>query len=102
MSSSSPLSLDDLAGRDSHFNTTDSFAEFIVETVLHYDNAIPESKTRHHKELQQHKHFQVVFQKIEPISAKAGQSQLTEEFGELIPTDKNQFIKEIQPPPPKA
>ena len=89
-------------GSSDDFNYIDTYVEYIAEVILKYDNAIPESKDRQQKELQQHKQFEVVFQKIgfpaisyiEPITEKRF----------LSFTDKYayQFIKEINPPPPRA
>src|SRR6476661_4090010 len=49
----------------SAINYIDTFVEYVAEVVLKYDNAIPESKDRQQKELQQHKQFQIAFEKIE-------------------------------------
>lgn len=84
------------------FNYIDTFVEYVAEVILRYDNAIPESKDRQQKELQQHKQFQIVFEKIELpfnflwIDFKSNLPQ--------HPTDRYayQFVKEINPPPPKA
>lgn len=84
------------------FNYIDTFVEYVAEVILKYDNAIPESKDRQQKELQQHKQFQIAFEKIELpfnflwIDFKSNLSQ--------HPSDKYayQFVKEINPPPPKA
>jgi hypothetical protein len=84
------------------FNYIDTFVEYVAEVILRYDNAIPESKDRQQKELQQHKQFQIAFEKIELpfnflwIDFKSNLPQ--------HPKDKYayQFVKEINPPPPKA
>src|ERR1035437_1152720 len=72
------------------FNYIDTYVEYIAEVILKYDNAIPESKDRQQKELQMQKQFELVFQKIEPITIS------------FFDKYAYQFIKEINPPPPKA
>ena len=83
-------------------NYIDTFVEYIAEVVLKYDNAIPESKDRQQKELQQHKQFEIAFQKIVPITISFIEEKNQNHF--LSSSDKYayQFIKEINPPPPKA
>lgn len=85
-----------------NFNYIDTFTEYVIEEVLHFDNAIPESKNRQQKELQQHKQLQVVFQKIEflvnPIITTCSKIHLQNYCDRYA----FQFIKEINPPPPKA
>ena len=84
------------------FNYIDTFVEYVAEVILKYDNAIPESSNRQQKELQQHKQFQIAFEKIElPFNF------LWVDFESNLPkhpTDRYayQFVKEINPPPPKA
>jgi hypothetical protein len=85
-----------------NFNYIDTYVEYIAEVILKYDNAIPESKDRQQKELQQHKQFEVVFQKI-TVPAIAFFSQTSEKsFLSFSDRYAYQFIKEINPPPPKA
>ena len=86
----------------SEINYIDTFVEYVAEVVLNYDNAIPESKDRQQKELQQHKQFEVVFQKILPLTISVIEDNSRKYFAD--PSDKYayQFIKEINPPPPKA
>src|ERR1019366_6600404 len=50
------------------FNYIDTYVEFVAEVILKYDNAIPETKNRQQKEWQMQKQFELVFQKIEPIT----------------------------------
>ena len=83
-------------------NYIDTFVEYISEVILKYDNAIPESKDRQQKELQQHKQFEIAFQKITPITISFIEERSQNHF--LSSSDKYayQFIKEIDPPPPRA
>ena len=45
-----------------NYNYIDTYVEYIAEIILKYENAIPESKHRHQRELQLHKHIQVICQ----------------------------------------
>ncbi len=84
------------------FNYIDTYVEYIAEVILKYNNAIPETKNRQQKELQMQKQFELVFQKFEPITISFFEEKVEQRF--LNPSDKYayQFIKEINPPPPKA
>lgn len=89
-------------GAVDNFNYMDTFVEYVAEVILKHDNAIPESKDRQQKDFQQHKHIQVAIQKIEPMLQ-------TVPIGLYIVFPQNnedkyayQFVKEINPPPPKA
>jgi hypothetical protein len=84
------------------FNYIDTFVEYVTEIVLKYDNAIPESKDRQQKELQQHKQFEVAFQKIVPLIISFAEEIPKKQFIDLTDKYAYQFIKEINPPPPKA
>lgn len=85
-----------------NFNYIDTYVEYITEIVLKIDNAIPESKDRQQKDLQQHKQFQISFEKIHPLY------NFLWNDNPLVPTNHSadkyayQFIREINPPPPKA
>lgn len=85
-----------------NFNYIDTFVEYVAEVVLKYDNAIPESKDRQQKELQLHKQFQIVFQNIVPLTISFP-AVSTKKYS-FSSSDKYayQFIREINPPPPKA
>lgn len=85
-----------------NFNYIDSYVEYITEVILKYENAIPESKNRQQKELQQHKQFEVAFQKISPIIINFFESIPKKIFSNFSNKYAFQFIKEINPPPPKA
>lgn len=52
---SSVMQNDNLAKTSIGFNYIDSYVEYIAEVILKYENAIPETGKRQHKELQQHK-----------------------------------------------
>lgn len=83
-------------------NYIDTYVEYIAEVILKYTNAIPESKDRQQKELQQHKQFEVAFQKIVPIIISFAEEKAERHFVNLTDKYAYQFIKEINPPPPKA
>jgi hypothetical protein len=84
------------------FNYIDTYVEFIVEVILKYDNAIPETKDRQQKELQMQKQFELVFQKIEPITLSFCAEKTEKSFAGFSDKYAFQFIKEINPPPPKS
>ena len=90
------------AANAADFNYIDTYVEYIAEVILKYDNAIPESKDRQQKELQQHKQFEVVFEIpaiiLNPFSIKPTKI-LHQDYADKYAF---QFIKEINPPPPKA
>ena len=84
------------------FNYIDTYIEYIAEVILKYENAIPESKDRQQKELQQHKQFEVAYQKISPITISFSEAKTKAIFLNFSDKYAFQFIKEINPPPPKA
>ena len=85
-----------------NFNYIDTFVEYVAEVILKYDNAIPESKDRQQKELQQHKQFVLVSEKTECLSGCFYPVILTPLPRSYADRYAYQFIKEINPPPPKA
>ncbi len=85
-----------------NFNYIDTYVEFIVEDVFRYDNAIPETKNRQQKEWQMQKQFELVFQKIEPITISFSPIKIKRRFLNYSDKYAFQFIKEINPPPPKV
>src|ERR1035437_5149378 len=84
------------------FNYIDTYVEYIAEVIFKYDNAIPESKDRQQKELQMQKQFDLAFQKIEPITISFFEKIIKKRFINFSDKYAYQFIKEINPPPPKA
>ena len=84
------------------FNYIDTYVEYIAEVILKYDNAIPESKNREQKELQIQKQFELVFQKIEPLTISFFDEIIEKQFLNFTDKYAYQFIKEINPPPPRA
>jgi hypothetical protein len=90
------------AGAQDNFNYIDTYVEYIAEVVLKYTNAIPESKDRQQKELQLHKQFQIVFQNIVPLTIQFTAQQNQKYFFSSADKYAYQFVKEINPPPPKA
>ena len=87
-------------GSSDNFNYIDTYAEYVAEVVLKFDNAFPESKDRQQKDLQLHKQFQIIhvqrFDTTEQLAWKENTIILS-----LYSSDKYafQFIKEINPPP---
>ena len=85
-----------------NFNYIDTFVEYVAEVVLRYDNAIPESKDRQQKELQLHKQFEIAFQKVAIVLPKISGTITKNAYRNADDKYAYQFIKEINPPPPKA
>ena len=102
MSIDAPAAQMPVSPENDNFNYIDTFVEYVVEVVLKYDNAIPESKDRQQKELQQHKQFEVVFQKIKPVIISYVEDAKEKYFVSFSDKYAYQFVKEINPPPPKA
>jgi len=84
------------------FNYIDTYIEYIAEVILKYDNVIPESKDRQQKELQQHKQFEITFEKVYPLLNFIWQDNPLDHPVNFSDKYAYQFIKEINPPPPKA
>ena len=89
-------------GSADNFNYIDTYVEYITEVVLKFTNAIPESKNRQQKELQMQKQYELVFQKIEPLTISFPVEIIKSRFINSSDKYAHQFIKEINPPPPKA
>ena len=89
-------------GASDNINYIDTYVEYLAEVILKYTNAIPESKDRQQKELQQHKQFEVVFQKISLLTITFFDAGTKKSFPNYSDKYAYQFIKEINPPPPKA
>lgn len=102
MSIDAPSAQMPVSSGNDDFNYIDTFVEYVVEVVLKYDNAIPESKDRQQKELQQHKQFEVVFEKAYALIKPIWQNTSTSYTRNFSDKYGYQFIKEINPPPPKA
>jgi hypothetical protein len=90
------------SGSTDNFNYIDTYVEFVAEVILKYDNAIPETQNRQQKELQMQKQFELVFQKIESVKLLFFTQQIEKRFISYSNKYAFQFIKEINPPPPKA
>lgn len=92
------------AGKGScdHFNYIDTYVEYVAEVILNFKNAIPESKDRNHKEIQQHKHIEFAFQKLQPLLHFYSKDNRKSSYQTSSDNYAYQFIKEINPPPPKA
>lgn len=87
---------------DSSFNYIDSFVEYVAEVVLKYDNAIPENKDRQQKELQLHKQFQIVLEQFQTSTTPSYTILKLRAINNYNDRYAFQFIKEINPPPPKG
>lgn len=86
----------------STFNYIDTYVEFVAEVILNHVNAIPETKNRPFKEWQTQKQFELVFQKIVPLIIPGFDTTDENEYATFTNTYAYQFIKEINPPPPKS
>jgi hypothetical protein len=84
------------------FNYIDSYVEYVAEVILKHENAIPESKHRQQKELQLHKHIQVICQALPMPAIDAIHYNIRKVYGNYSAKYVTGFIKEINPPPPKA
>lgn len=88
---------------NSDFNYIDTFVEYVAEVVLKFDNAIPESKDRQQKELQLHKQLEVVsFLKVSNTIQPPFCEKEIISYRHSDDKYAYQFVKEINPPPPKA
>ncbi len=85
-----------------NLNYIDSYVEYIAEIVLKFQNAIPELKHRHEKELQMHKQLQVICQiTYQPLFDRLPHSSIINLYHQYSDKYTGRFIKEINPPPPK-
>ena len=89
-------------GETDSFNYIDTFVEYIAEVVLKYDNAIPESNSREHKELQSYKYTEYLVQKYEPVLNFLWTENLVSRPRHTSDKYAFQFVKEINPPPPTS
>ncbi|HVZ95901.1 MAG TPA: hypothetical protein VG847_03440 [Chitinophagaceae bacterium] len=85
-----------------NFNYIDTYVEFVAEVILKHENAIPETGNRPQKEWQMQKQFELVCQKIVPITIHFFASPSKKIYCHFTDSYAYQFIKEINPPPPKA
>jgi hypothetical protein len=85
-----------------NYNFVDTYVEYIAEVMLKYENAIPETGHRQHKQVQMHKHLQIICQPVKTVQQDAVPTALrTKIYGDYSNRFAYQFIKEINPPPPK-
>ncbi len=84
------------------FNYIDTFVEYVAEVILKNTNAIPESKNREQKELQLQKQFELVYQNIETVTVSFFNVTAKKQFLNFYGRYAYRFVKEINPPPPKA
>src|SRR4051812_15206832 len=84
------------------FNYIDSYVEYISEVILKYENAIPETKNRQNKELQLHKHIEVICQAVKlPKTLALASGSVQKIYPGYSDKYACRFVKEINPPPPK-
>ena len=91
-----------MQGQTDNFNYIDTYVEFIVEVILKYDNAIPESKSREHKELQQYKYTEYIVQRYNTTLNFVWTVNLVNRPRHTSDKYAYQFVKEINPPPPRV
>ena len=87
-------------GQADNFNYIDSYVEFVVEVILKFENAIPESKSRDHKDLQQYKFTEYIVQRYEPALFFVWLENIIDRPRHTLDMYAYQFIKEINPQPP--
>ncbi len=82
------------------FNFIDTYVEFITEAIFKYENAIPETRHRHHRELQAHQQVQVICQQIStPLAAGIIASLQDNGYPGYINNYAFHFVKELNHPP---
>jgi hypothetical protein len=83
------------------YNYIDTYVEYVAEVVLKNNNAIPETKHRQQRQFQLHKHLPIICQliKLPPTTNSFLSLHLT--YPPYNSSFVPQFIKEINPPPPK-
>ena len=83
-----------------NYNFIDTYVEFITEAILKYENAIPESKHRHHRVLQTHRQLQVICQQISiPAFSGLHAPSLIQGYPGYINNYAFIFTKELNRPP---
>jgi len=84
------------------FNYIDSYVEYVAEVVLKYENAIPESKSRQQKDMQIHKHIQVICQALKlPLTTAPEMVLLKNLYPYYLQGYAYRYFQKINPPPPK-
>ena len=89
-------------GQTDNFNYIDTYVEFITEVVLKYEDAIPESKSREHKDLQQYKYTEYILQRYQPLFDFIWKEDILNRPRHSSDMYAYQFVKEINPPPPRS
>ncbi len=85
------------------FNDQNSITEFVSETLLGYKNLFPESRTKSQKQAQQQKHVCIKLINCPPSIVSNQYDMGTADF--CVPSTEKYgylFLREINPPPPKA
>lgn len=100
MSIDIPVAQNNTATQD--YNYIDTYVEYIAEVVMKYENAIPETRHRQHKQFQLHTHLQMICQQVQLApSLLSPAARVIKVYPAYANRFAYQFIKEINPPPPK-
>lgn len=83
------------------YNYIDTYAEYVAEVVLKIENAVPESKHHHQRQFQLHKHLQIICQQLQVPKTVVPSSNLATCYADYSNSFVLQYIREINPPPPK-
>lgn len=84
------------------YNYMDTYIEYITEVVLKFDHAIPETKHNPQKQFLLHKHIPAICQVFEVFKTETEpRPRVTNLFPDYSNRFTFQYIKEINPPPPK-
>ena len=86
---------------DQNINYIDTYVEYFAEVLLKYENAIPETKNRQPKELQQHNHITLIFQPQAHVVAILFHKKSNKQILNYIDKNTSLLIKELKPPPIK-
>lgn len=82
------------------FNYMDTYVEFVAEVLLQIENAIPEQRHRHHRELQMHRQVQVICQQPEILLLKGVHSlPAVQDYPAYTNNYRYQATREINHPP---
>ncbi len=81
------------------FNFIDTYIEFVTEVIFKYENAIPESRHRHHRELQAHQQVQVICQQIQIAEPSLAAPSPSKGYPVYINNYAFQFVQEFNRPP---
>ena len=99
MSIDMPASSKDYTAKD--YNFIDTYVEYIAEVMFRYENAIPESRHMPHKQFQVHQHLPMICHMVKNIRLALPVKVTEKKYGFYSDRFAYQFIKEINPPPPR-